>query len=39
MLQVRENAISLRRWSGDIAHLRTFERTLEGAKGGESSPR
>jgi len=38
MLQVRENEISLRRWSGDIAHLRIFEGTLDGAKGGESPP-
>jgi len=29
MLQVRENLISLRKWSGDIAHLRTLEGTLK----------
>jgi len=29
MLQVRENLISLRKWCGDIAHLRTWEGTLK----------
>jgi len=28
MLQVRENEISLRKWSGGTAHLRTLEKTL-----------
>jgi len=28
MLQVRENEISLRNWSGGTAHLRTLEETL-----------
>ena len=28
MLQVRENEISLHKWSGDSAHLRTLEGTL-----------
>jgi len=28
MLQVRENEISLRKWSGGAAHLRTLQETL-----------
>ena len=28
MLQVRENEISLRKWPGGIAHLRTLEEML-----------
>jgi len=30
MLQVRANEISRRKWSGGIAQLRSYARTLEG---------
>ena len=35
MLQVRENEILLRQWSGGTAQLRTLEGTLVAAIGGQ----